>query len=340
MAAPWTKTSMIAALLALLLAGGVGRADDEAPEEPTPATEEPAPVAQAVDEPAPAEPDTDAAPEPEAVADGDKAAEDEAAPVEVASADRPLVTEEGAAEAAATEAPVEAAPLPRFDARPPFSLSDCLVQLARTADAIPRDGEPERFQRESISRAIESIIAYLKTRDDLNSSLAHYRWRPIEQGIVARGPLDSVDFIFRTPEEVPRQVTALSFEVQRGDALLHYLAIHDEEGELVADFPHLKTRPATLRHSLPRREVFHLWRPTDIGRIELSYSRVNPAEMADPLVVVHAGTTNRPEHGKAAVFFLTRAEQRLQQGHFDEARQDIAEAREAITHWSRQRTRR
>ena len=240
------------------------------------------------------------------------------------------------ADAAVPERAAE--PLPPLRFRPPFSLDDCRALLQQGTRALPgTPQEPESVERNSLIRLIESVRVYLTTRDDLNSSLAHYRWDQIERGRVSKGPLDSDEFHFDEPQEIPRRITALSFEVEREDALLHYLAVYDTDGQLVADFEGLKSSPAALRHSLPRREVFHLWRPTDIGRIELSYSQANPTSPTDPIVHIHGGRSSRPEHGKSAVFFLTRAEQRLRAGRFPEARQDISDAETHIGLWARQR---
>ncbi|MCB2155528.1 hypothetical protein KQI84_11635 [bacterium] len=230
-----------------------------------------------------------------------------------------------------TQTPV-ATPTP-FDVLPPFSLSDCSALIGQGLNALPlSDDDPKAYNDEAVFGLLRTITNYLKMRDEMHSTLVNYTWNQIARGQVSDGLIDNEEFTF-DKDDCPQEVSALSFEVQRGDAYLHYLRVIDSEGHEVATFDRLRRNPRLIRHSLPRREVFHLWRPTSIGKIELAYSQANPGRDRSPKVLIHAGHTDDPEYGKSAIFFITRAEQRLRAEEISLARNDLIKAQQEIRNY-------
>lgn len=214
--------------------------------------------------------------------------------------------------------------------RAPYSLNDCLNLLAFAASVLP-EGENalQRIDRDSYLRLLESVSNYLKERDDLHASLVGYRWETIERARVRTGVIESLDLPFAGPDAppgttIPKGVTALSFIVERGDVLFHNMKIYDAEDKLIAEFR--REQALVLRHSLPKREFFFLWQPTDVGRITLAVSKATPADEVHPRILILAGRTNRPEHGKSAIWFLDGAHADIRAGRPDEARAKIRRA--------------
>lgn len=214
--------------------------------------------------------------------------------------------------------------------RAPFSLNDCLNLLAFAASVLP-EGENalQRIDRDSYLRLLESVSNYLKERDDLHASLVGYKWETIERARVRTGVIESLDLPFTGPDAppgttIPKGVTALSFIVERGDVLFHNMKVYDVEDQLIAEFR--REQALVLRHSLPKREFFFLWQPTDVGRITLALSKASPADEVHPRILILAGRTNRPEHGKSAIWFLDGAHADIRAGRPEEARAKIRRA--------------
>lgn len=262
-------------------------------------------------------------------------AQDQGAPVQPAPAqDAGVPTDQDPPGPAVRPAPPD--DLPSLPYSHPFSLRDSQQLIDRLITALPEsDDQPERYSRRSLRRIIVVVNSYLKVRDQRANSLADYRWEPIDRNKVDGRLIDNEETEWEEGEG-PADVSALSFEIDRADAFLHYLAAYGEDGELVTEYVSLRRQPALLRHSIPRREVFHLWRPTTLSRIEYAYSKADPEADESPVVTIYAGRTPRPQYGKSAIFFLTRAEQRIEAGHIAAAREDLVKAREDIARFSRQ----
>lgn len=236
------------------------------------------------------------------------------------------------ATSAAAEVPVETSLLPpgtgpppfRFES--PFSLPDCITILrAIIAGIRVEDGAAfTRFEPASLRRGIEVVSNYLRARDDLHYNLVDYRWERVGTDSVTSALIQQLRFTWED-SSMPTRVDALSLEALRGDVYLHSMMIYDDQGELAADYKFDDTRLMRLRHSLPRREVFHLWSPTAISRVDLALSRFDPLESVFPQVNLHVGRTNRPEHGKATIYYLSRAEQRF-------TAEDLAGVRQELQH--------
>jgi hypothetical protein len=224
--------------------------------------------------------------------------------------------------------------MPPFPYESPFSLSDCIGILRAVLNGMPVEDDliVLRYDVGSLRRALDSISNYLRARDDLHYNLVDYRWERVGIDTATSALIQPVSFAW--PENLmPRRIDAFSLEALRGDVYLHSMMVYDAKGEQVADFKFEGTRLMRLRHSLPRREVFHLWRPTDVSRVDLAVSRFDPSAEDFPQIQLHAGRTSKPEHGKATIFFLTRADQELLSNRLVEARQDLQHAlREMIAY--------
>lgn len=240
----------------------------------------------------------------------------------------------------ATEAPtatVKPRALPmRFV--PPFSLRECLKLIDRCIQHTPGEGEttPEQDAAvpvTAIDRMVVACANYLRNRDDLHSSLVDYRWIQLDEGKVqnAKGTVDKDTLDFSPPVEA---ISALSLAAQRGDAYIHQIRVYDEKGNLRDSwFDYRDRAPKLLRHSLPRRQVFHLWRRTTISRIEIEYSRANRGEEFRPKVVVYGGITDKPEYIKTAIYYLDYARRQLEQKDWENAREALIDAREEIVNY-------
>ncbi len=213
----------------------------------------------------------------------------------------------------------------------PFSLSDCytLLSLARDALNETKSGVTN-WDRASIDGLLETVSAYLRERDTMHSSLVEYRWEVLATRSVKSG-LPQSDMIDLDPGSRGSRINALSFQVEDGDVVLHKLDVYDDENTLVGPFK----REVTLRHSLPRRYVFHLYLPTDVQQIAMSTSQARPAAGEKPRVVVLAGRTDEPEHGKAAIHYIWRAQLALAEDNMNGAERRLERAQTEILAYRR-----
>lgn len=223
----------------------------------------------------------------------------------------------------ATPAPVEYAL--------PFSLSDCftLLSTARNALRAQASGAAE-YDMDSVVDLLETTTNYLRDRDSMHSSLADYNWT-ILASRAADSDVPKTETILLSPEADGLNIAALSFEVADADATIHTLEVYSDENELVGPFRQV----VTLRHSLPRRYVFHLYRPTRVGRIALSTSKSRPGDPNVPRIVILAGRTDKPEPGKAAIHFIWRAQLALRAGEYDKADKRLERAQSEIMEYRR-----
>lgn len=234
---------------------------------------------------------------------------------------------------------VENAPEP-ITFRPPLSLNECLQLIEILIQSMPEVnseiGPQDEVPSGSLIRMIDAIYGYLNFRDDLHTSLAHYEWMRLGETRVA-DPGETPDRDSLHFDAPVRNLSALSLAVDRGDVYLHGLWVYDETGQERQQF--LFDPPRRLRHSLPRMEVFHLWRRTEVSRIELKYSRVESMDRS-PKVFVRGGVTNRREYIKTALYNLKKeAEPAIYQGRYADARLHLQSARSNINDYIRQNRR-
>jgi hypothetical protein len=265
--------------------------------------------------------------------DGDPTPEADVTDAPAESEDTEVPTEPAEATPATVDLPGEtsllppAAGAPPFRFESPFSLQDCITILRAIIAGIriEEGGAISRFEPASLRRGIEAVANYLRARDDLHYNLVDYRWERVGTDSVTSALIQQLQFKWED-SAMPARVDALSLEALRGDVYLHSMMIYDAEGNLAADYKFDDTRLMRLRHSLPRREVFHLWSPTAISRVDLALSRYDPSESIYPQVNLHAGRTSKPEHGKATIYYLSRAEQKFTAGDLAGVRQELQHA--------------
>ncbi len=294
--------------------GSLGFAQDEEPAEVTPAALTPTPVVTETPAatPTPDESDEMILPDPDPLA-GSPTPTPTPSPTAILT---PLGTPRP------TPVPI------RF--LPPLSLRDTIERIDRALNVIPPDYSsdgPEDIPVDSLSRMIESAYNYLRLRNDLHTTLANYEWVEMEKAGVDHQPglADHDTFFFQPPMQ---KISSLSFEAFEGDVQVHYLQIWDEKGQVRETYDTLRERPRTLLHSLPRREVFHLWRRTTISRIDIDYSRVD--QETEPEVILYGGITERQEFIKTALHHLGHAQPNIRTGNWFAARSDLLNARDAV----------
>jgi hypothetical protein len=213
---------------------------------------------------------------------------------------------------------------------PPLSLSECVERIDRALLVLPPDyatDPPTDIPVDSLIGMLESATNYLKLRNDLHTTLAEYQWVELGKQDVDHAPGDSDTDTFELDPPVKR-ISALSFETRRGDVHIRSLAVYDEKGDLRETYDTLRENPRRLLHSLPLREVFHLWRRTTISRIVIEYATIEPGARAE--VVVHGGITERPEYIKTALHHLRLTPVYIRTGNWFEARSQLLSAKDRI----------
>ncbi len=254
----------------------------------------------------------------------------------------------GSEPAARTPAPLPATP-PPISYLPPISLRETLRLMDRVSStlsrqapavavvttpgaAVPAPPAPE-VPVESLQRMIRSCINYLRYRDDIHTSLSDYEWVELDDERVENSP-DAPDqdaILFEPPVE---RISAISLQATGGDVRVHRIRVIDEKNSTRQLFDY-DSKPLLVRHLLPRREVFHLWRRTTISRIELEYARVDSTGGVRPRIIIFGGTTSRREYIKTALFQLELASDRLNRKDWARALDAVAEAKEGLGDYMR-----
>lgn len=207
---------------------------------------------------------------------------------------------------------------------PPLSVEDCVTLSARLTRHL--DGAPDKVNPKSIDpsvlRMVDSLRAYLRSRDEQYSSPLDYDWEFISKGRVARtGP--DVD-VFEFPESLDR-VSVLGFEAEDGDIVLHEVKVYDDKGAIIAGFRSGQDTRWLIQAYYPRRDLFHLWRRATISKIEVRYESADPAAQSDPRLLINVGKSNLREYGKMAIFHAGEAKAALEIGDVDSARKALHE---------------
>lgn len=231
---------------------------------------------------------------------------------------------------------IDGVALPDFRYVSPFSTADCLNILEQVFAALAQEEDGQQlYSTRSMLRAVETTNNYLKQRDELHSTLVGYKWQEIGSIAVGKATyeLRGADWDALTQ---PPEITALSFEARDADVKITSLAVLNDTNERVA-FEFSDKSPVVLRHSLPRREVFHLWHPTRLRRLEITAALApGRAGTVPPLgrVVIHGGSTTRREYAKSAIFSLNETEEDLRSAdprsasiHLADAIDDLRELR-------------
>lgn len=191
----------------------------------------------------------------------------------------------------------------QFSYRPPLSVSEAINLTYRVRRLL--DPEDKKFiepRREKAIEALGIIIDYIKFIDDRHSSLPYYKWYKIGENEVSLGGIDEDTFKVRPPL---KNVSAISFVALYGDVFVHNIRVLDENRS--------ETKfnvNRWIKLNFPRKEVCFLYFPTNVERIIITYSARKEAVLP-PKLIIYGGITSLPEYGKAALYYLTRAQQAL-----------------------------
>jgi len=211
----------------------------------------------------------------------------------------------------------------------PYSLQDCIDILNTVTEVlIDVGGDLNRVDRESLNFAIDAVADYLQERDDLHSNLLEYKWQEISKHQVQGNSNNTYSFIFSEPD-LPSGITALSFESQRADSVLQKVEVYTPGDQLVGPF----SKQMRLRHSIPRKYIYHLYQPTDIKKISIKATVHNPDLNKIPQIVIRAGKPQNKEHGKLAIYQLIQAQAQLSGEEPKSILETLVQAREEIARY-------
>ncbi|MCC6547897.1 hypothetical protein IT570_12095 [Candidatus Sumerlaeota bacterium] len=236
----------------------------------------------------------------------------------------------------ATPPPMVLAETRKIAFLPPISLDETVGLIDKVISELPRTNDAEARAAvpvETLRRMLRSCVNYLHYRDDLQNSLADYEWIDLGSQKVENAPgrADHDTIVYDPPIQ---RISALSVIVESGDIRVHSLRVIDEK-ESTRQFFNLDEKPALLRHQLPRRQVFQLWRRSTISRIEISCSRVNEKDPAIPKLTIYGGVSDQREYLKTAQFQIELASDRIGNGVFDRARSSLVDSKETIDEYTR-----
>jgi hypothetical protein len=212
---------------------------------------------------------------------------------------------------------------------PPLSL----LESIRLTDNVTEIVDPsftlfKEPRKEKSLQLMNLIIDHVKLTDDRASSLLFYRWYYIGRNRVVGDHIQ--EEIFK-PQPILKNVTAISFEAEREDVHIHYMKVIDLD-DTATNFKIDKW----ILKNVPRKEVCFLYFPTTIKQILLDYSTRTETWAR---IRVYAGVTDRPEFGKAALYYLASARKEIEGGSFDKAKTNLLKAKELLIRFNRQLSR-
>ncbi|MBN1901365.1 hypothetical protein JW926_08600 [Candidatus Sumerlaeota bacterium] len=209
---------------------------------------------------------------------------------------------------------------------PPLSLLESIRLTDNVAEIIePAFGIYKEPRKEKSLQLMNLVIDHVKLKDDRASSLLFYRWYYIGRNRVIGDQIQ--EKIFK-PQPILKNVTAISFEAEREDVHIHFMKVTDLEDAATS----FKIDKWILKN-VPRKEVCFLYFPTTIKQILLDYSTKTDAWGR---ISVYAGVTDRPEFGKAALYYLTTARKEIEGGSFEKAKMNLQKAKEQLIKFNRQ----
>ena len=225
------------------------------------------------------------------------------------------------------ETPVESDPglesmqfLLKRNFAPPLSLFESIHLTENIMDLINPSMEKFKGPRKDKALHLMTLITdYVKLTDDRSSSLLFYKWYFIGKNQEMRETMEEVVF---KPTPVIRNVSAISFEAEKADVNIHFMKVTDLEGNTTS----FKVDKCIL-NGLPRKEVCFLYFPTTIKQIVVDYSTKSKGKSR---LTVYAGVTDRPEYGKAALYYLSRGRKEIENDAFENAKKDLVKAREYL----------
>lgn len=190
-----------------------------------------------------------------------------------------------------------------FEFHPPLSINEAIKLLYRLIRTLNNPATQEGvLPQEKILEVIQVVSDYVKLVDDRNSSLASYRWYEVGEKKIPSPVADKIYELRLNVFPILRNVSAVSFVVSGGDIFIQALTVIDErnnETKFVVN--------RWIKDNFPRKEVCFLYFPTSLKQIIISCS-VSSASSNIPRLKFYGGRTNVPEYGKAALYYLTRAQ--------------------------------
>jgi len=225
------------------------------------------------------------------------------------------------------ETPVESDPglefmllLLKRNYAPPLSLFESIHLTENVMDLINPSIEKFKGPRKEKSLHLMTLITdYVKLTDDRSSSLLFYKWYFIGKNQEMRETMEEVVF---KPTPMIRNVSAISFEAEKADVNIHFMKVTDLEGNTTS----FKVDKCIL-NGLPRKEVCFLYFPTTIKQIVVDYSTKSKGKSR---LTVYAGVTDRPEYGKAALYYLSRGQKEIHDEEFENAKKDLVKAKDYL----------
>jgi hypothetical protein len=209
---------------------------------------------------------------------------------------------------------------------PPLSLMESIRLTDHVMEILdPRIDLFKEPRKEKSLQLMNLILDYVKLTDDRASSLLFYRWYYIGRNRVVGDQIQ--EEIFK-PQPILKNVMAISFEADKEDVHIHYMKVIDLE-DTTTNFKIDKW----ILKNVPRKEVCFLYFPTTIKQILLDYSTKSDTWAR---IRVYAGVTDRPEYGKAALYYLTIAGREIDTGFFDKAKTNLQKAKELLIKFNRQ----
>lgn len=209
---------------------------------------------------------------------------------------------------------------------PPLSLMESI----RLTDNVVEILDPtidlfKEPRKEKSIQLMNLIINYVKLTDDRASSLLFYRWYYIGRDRVVGDHIQEETF---KPKPIIKNVTAISFEAEKENVHIYYMKVIDLEN-ITTSFKIDKW----ILKNVPRKEVCFLYFPTTIKEILINYSTKSDTWAR---LRVYAGVTDRPEFGKAALYYLASAKREIESGAFEKAKINLQKAKERLIKFNRQ----
>ncbi len=199
-------------------------------------------------------------------------------------------------------------------------LVESLIELLNPSVDVLKPSRKEKAQK-----IMTLVSAQVKLTDERVSSLLYYKWYKIGNQRVEGETIEEKVY---NPQPPIRNVSAISFEATGGNVQIHFVKVIDTNGK-VSNFNVNKW----IFDGLPHKEVCYLYFPANIKSVIVDYSAKTSSRAR---LTVFAGVTDRPEHGKVALYYLTRVAKSIESDNFAQSEADLVKAREALISFNRQ----
>lgn len=209
---------------------------------------------------------------------------------------------------------------------PPLSVFETIRLVENVIELLNPSVDVLKSSRREMAQKILTLATdHVKLTDDRVSSLLYYKWYYIGYQRVEGETIEEKTY---KPQPPIRNVSAISFEASGGNVQVHFVKVVDINDK-VSNFNVNKW----IWDGLPHKEICYLYFPTTIKSVIVDYS-AKPNTRAR--LTVFAGVTDRPEHGKAALYYLSRAAKSVEAENFAQAVADLSKSRESLILFNRQ----